>query len=196
MALEGKDFDDKAIMAATRQEAGTNGSFRLKITLPISNREVTSEWIPEDKRRQALFAWVDTIRGQVQADVEEYEAKRKAHILAERAKQAAMPAAIVGAGGDTMTSSTSLTPTSSPSTGTATAGVAVQTAPSSASSIVNPDDYIGQQLKLAMIREVEASDALARATQEHADAAKNLSKWRALQDALAAPLGAIAGKAG
>jgi hypothetical protein len=61
---------------------------------------------------------------------------------------------------------------------------------------VNPDDYIGQQLKLAMIREVEASDALARATQEHADAAKNLSKWRALQDALAAPLGAIAGKAG
>lgn len=179
MAMEGKDFDDKAIMAATRQEVGNNDSFRLSITMPLSGRSVTSEWIRQDKRREALFAWVNTIRNEAASDIADYEVERKAKAMAERAKT--QSPSLIGQDGSALTTAESsiAVPQSSD------VRPARSTGSSSAASVVSdPDAYIGDQLKRALIREVEASDALARATQEHADAVKNLEKWKKLQDAL------------
>lgn len=171
MALESKDFDDQSIMRATQQENGANDTFRLKITMPLSGREVTSEWVRQDKRKEALFAWVNAVRVEAQADIAEYERERKEKALKERAKQSS----IVDSAGVPVSST--------PLAAVAPSGPAALPAPFS-SSLTNPDDYIADQLKRAMIREAETCDAALAAQRAHGDAIANLAKWQKLANAL------------
>lgn len=160
MAIEGKDFDDAAIMQATTQEPGDKDTFRLRLKLPLSGRELTSEWIRQDQRRQALFAWVETVRSEAQSDIAAFESDRKAKALAQRAR--AMAAEVLPA-------------PPAPEAPPQEAATALTT---------SPDDYITEQLKLATIREASALQEAVAAESKHKEAVHNLEKWRKLAAAL------------
>lgn len=176
-----RDWDDKKVMSLTTMEAGGDDRFRLKITLPTSGREVTSEWIRKDKRREALFAWVAAVKAEVEMDIQNQEVERKEQASIARAQQSRL----VGSDGAAMpaVSTATLVPA-----GVATSAPAA-TAVSPASLSSNPDDYISDQLKRALIREAETADAAKAAQRAHEDAVANLAKWQKLQDALTGRVG-------
>jgi hypothetical protein len=72
MALEGRDLNDGNILQATRQIGGPNDTVKFSITLP-SGREFTSEYFQNDRKREALHAWLPAVRQQVVGDSEEAE---------------------------------------------------------------------------------------------------------------------------
>jgi hypothetical protein len=85
MSLEAKDINDGAILAATMQEAGANGSARFSIILPDGHR-LCSEWIGEQNVRRARVAWLDQVKAAI-----EYRVKAKM-------REQSAPAVVVPAG--------------------------------------------------------------------------------------------------
>jgi hypothetical protein len=91
--IEPGDINDKEILDATKQETNANGTFRFKIKLP-TGQDLVSEWIRPERKREAMRAWLDTVRQSVAGAVQEKAAEkgrasREAKLKAERDKQMA-----------------------------------------------------------------------------------------------------------
>jgi hypothetical protein len=81
--LEAGDLNDSQILAATRQAKDERGATQFSLVLP-SKRKLVSEWIAEDKLRDALQVWLDTVRREVVEDARaERIARAHAHMLAQ-----------------------------------------------------------------------------------------------------------------
>lgn len=76
--MAGVDYGDSQILQITTQEK-EGELVRFKTTLPVSGREVSSEWMRPDATMSGstLISWCNNIRQQIDADVREAEAYRK-----------------------------------------------------------------------------------------------------------------------
>lgn len=99
--IEASDLNDGQILNATRQETNNSDQLRFSIVLP-SGRKVTSEWIDRSKAKQAMFAWLETIKSQV---VQDGEAKQEA------ARKARRDAALLSESAPTVSAGTDTPPT-------------------------------------------------------------------------------------
>jgi hypothetical protein len=85
--LEAGDLNDSAILASTTQTRGANGSVQFAIVLP-GGRRMVSEWVAEDKLKDALQTWLGTVRAQaVEAAREERIARGRAAMLAQTGQE-------------------------------------------------------------------------------------------------------------
>lgn len=82
MALELSDLNDGAILTSTRMVTNEQGHVQFSILLP-SGRKIHSEWIPDDKKREALQAWLSAVKDAALADAEEEHAKSRRAPLPE-----------------------------------------------------------------------------------------------------------------
>jgi hypothetical protein len=86
MALEASDLNDGSILQATRQVGGPNDTVKFVITLP-SGREFTSEYFQNDRKREALHAWLPAVRQQVVGESEEAENEAKRAYFEKQARE-------------------------------------------------------------------------------------------------------------
>jgi hypothetical protein len=62
VAIETSDLNDKDILASTKQVTNGKGSFQYRIKLS-DGHEMTSEWIPEDKKSTGVvLSWCEAVR--------------------------------------------------------------------------------------------------------------------------------------
>lgn len=174
MALESRDINDGSVIEATKIAQSQNGAVQFSITLP-SGRELVSEWIAEDKRREARDIWIATVRNEMVADADQKREEARKAATAQRLRQEATP-----------------TNTGALHTEPAYFGPTKQTAftpdtPTSAGAIsTSPDDFIRQSLQQAQ-RDVAYWQGVASgAAAEWKKAQENLDKWTALASALGA----------
>lgn len=77
MDLEASDINDGTILNATKQSTDARGNVQFRVTLP-SGREIHSEWIKSDQRKQAMMAWLEKVKEQITSDVQDLQrAKRE-----------------------------------------------------------------------------------------------------------------------
>ncbi len=72
--IESGDINDGTILTATAQRTDARGFFRFVIKLP-SGKDLCSEWIAPDHKKEALRKWIEVARGAI---VEDATALRRA----------------------------------------------------------------------------------------------------------------------
>ncbi len=159
---------DADIIGKTTFEQNEQGHTKFKYTLP-SGRVVESEWLNDDQRKKAREAWLSVVCDQIGLDREEQRAKDKRVVEERKLKET--PAIV-----DQRPGSIVLTD------GPPNKGVLIQGPVGAASA--GPDEYVRGQLRLAMLREATAADALAAANREWEDASRAVVRWSKLNDAL------------
>lgn len=172
MALESSDLNDGSILQATRQIGGPNDTVKFSITLP-SGREFTSEYFQNDRKREALHAWLPAVRQQVVGDSEEAEneAKRayfERQALAKR-QEAETPKIIVPGPVEYVGPAQNESPTLEPV--------------GSLDALSHARRMVASALQakgLALAAHVKASETLA-------DAERNLRRWTAVLHVLESP---------
>lgn len=80
MSLELSDLNDNTILQATVQENDANGNIRFKITLQ-DGHPLVSEWLSPDNKKVGLFAWIDVVKQQALARVNEEQALKRRKAL-------------------------------------------------------------------------------------------------------------------
>lgn len=177
MGLEARDLSDGPLMEATRIVQNDRGALQFSITLP-SGRELVSEWVAEDKRREARDPWLSTIRQEMIADADAVREQ------ARKARQAQAVAQMVTAPTPAL-----VLPTGQPSHTTPTIPSTPLTSSSTAAGVssgvsANPDDFIRQSLQQAQKDVTYWQQVAAGAATEWQKAQQNLEKWTALASAM------------
>jgi hypothetical protein len=163
------DINDGDILSSTRQENGVNNSVRFHYTLP-SGRDICSEWIGEEQRKQALMLWLDAVRGQIVEDVKATQREK----VGTGPRKKPSPELIVPAG--TIDQVQDVFP--DPAFPRKTVNQSTDTG--------NVELYLTSQLEKARNRKDYAAGALESAQTEYNEASAELSKIRKLVAALAA----------
>lgn len=68
--IERNDINDSEVLSKSTMDKDDKGNIKFKYVLP-SGKPLSSEWIRPDDRKRAMMLWVDVVKDNIIADIED-----------------------------------------------------------------------------------------------------------------------------